>query len=118
MTLNQPSAKSIFNNNQAKLDCVITGQDLTIIGSTNITWTVDGQPVSADVTETTNFKDGQHIKNSTMTRDLPGWQKVKTVTCSASLEDRTPVIQDLTVNRGGTSLVETLNENKCGSISV
>ncbi len=104
VTLNQPSPKQIFQNNQAALECVITGQDETIVNEIQITWQIDGKNVKNNITETTNPGDGQHSKTSTMTRSLTEWLRVNKVRCSASRDNMTPVIQDLTVHKGGMLL--------------
>ncbi len=104
MTLNQPSPKDIFNKNQAELECVITGQDKTIVNEIQITWQIDGQNVNDNITVTTKSVDGQHSKTSTVTRGLTVWLRVNKVRCSASRDNMTPVIQDLTVHKGGMLL--------------
>lgn len=104
MTLNQPIPKEIFSNNQAKLECVITGQDKSNVDESRITWQIDGNDVTNNISESTKNEDSQHIKTSTMTRSLTEWQSVNNVRCSATREDMTPVIQELTVHKGGMLL--------------
>nr|WJL93566.1 immunoglobulin tau heavy chain secreted form [Lates calcarifer] len=99
VTLEQPSPKIIFSNNQAKLDCVITGQDRTIVDETQITWEIDGE-VTSGVLGQVKSSSTQYSKTSTVTLDYTKWQNVNKVRCSATREDMTPVIQDLTVHRG------------------
>lgn len=105
VTLEQPSPKIIFSNNQAKLDCVITGQDRTIVDETQITWEIDGE-VTSGVLGQVKSSSTQYSKTSTVTLDYTKWQNVNKVRCSATREDMTPVIQDLTVHRGGMLLSE------------
>ncbi|XP_045888241.1 uncharacterized protein LOC123958721 [Micropterus dolomieu] len=100
VTLNQPSAKGIFNNKQAKLECIITGQDETIVSEIQITWQINERGVTNNIAESTSPSGVQHSKTSTMTRSLSEWQKVNKVRCSAIRDDMTPVIQDLTVHKG------------------
>nr|AIC33828.1 immunoglobulin Z heavy chain [Lutjanus sanguineus] len=102
VTLKQPSAKEIFNNNQAKVECVVTGQDQTIVNEIQITWNVDGANVIDGVTGATVSKDGQYSKTSTMTRSRTDWQRVDRVRCSASRNDMTRD-EELTVHRGDGS---------------
>ncbi len=104
MTLNQPSPKDIFSNNQVVLECVITGRDKTIVNETEVTLQIDGQNVNDNITVTTKSVDGQHSKTSTMTRSMTEWLRVNKVRCSASRDNMTPVIQDLTVHKGGMLL--------------
>lgn len=100
MTLNQPRPKNIFHNNQAELECVITGQDETTVNEIKITWQINGKSVNDNIDETTKSVGGQHSKTSTMTPNME-WLTVNQVRCSASRDDMTPVIQDLTVHKGG-----------------
>uniref|UniRef100_A0A671WUA0 Ig-like domain-containing protein n=1 Tax=Sparus aurata TaxID=8175 RepID=A0A671WUA0_SPAAU len=101
VTLNQPSPKEIFSNNQVKLECVITGQDRSIVDDTKITWQIDGQNVIENVTHlATQSSSGQYSKTSTMTRSYTEWLGVTKVRCSAEGNDMTPVVQDLTVHKG------------------
>ncbi|XP_038594069.1 uncharacterized protein LOC119917722 [Micropterus salmoides] len=103
VTLNQPSAKGIFNNKQAELECIITGQDETIVNEIQVTWQIDGQDVTNNIAESTSSSGVQHSKTSTITRSLSEWQRVNKVRCSAIRDDMTPVIQDLTVHKGDGS---------------
>nr|AIC33829.1 IgZ heavy chain transmembrane form [Lutjanus sanguineus] len=102
VTLKQPSAKEIFNNNQAKVECVVTGQDQTIVNEIQVTWNVDGVNVTDGVTGATVSKDGQYSKTSTMTRSRTDWQGVDRVHCSASRNDMTRD-EELTVHKGDGS---------------
>lgn len=98
VTLNQPSSKEIFSNNQVKLECVITGKEQSIVDNAIITWQIDGKRVAE-----TQSRSGQLSKTSTMTRNYTEWLEVTKVRCSAEGNDMTPVVQDLTVHKGGTS---------------
>ncbi|KAE8283070.1 Ig mu chain C region membrane-bound form [Larimichthys crocea] len=101
LTLNQPSPKEIFSNNQAKLECVITGQDKPTVDESTITWQINGNDVTNNISESAiKSENSQHIKTSTMTRSLTEWQSVNNVRCSATKEDMTPVFQVLTVRKG------------------
>ncbi|XP_030264476.1 immunoglobulin mu heavy chain-like [Sparus aurata] len=101
VTLNQPSPKEIFNNGQVKLECIITGQDQSIVDDTKITWQIDGQNVTEIVTPSaTQSSSGKYSKTSTMTRNYTEWLGVTKVRCSAEGNDMTPVVQDLTVHKG------------------
>lgn len=100
MTLKQPSPREIFINNQAKLECIVTGQDQNTVDGIQITWQIN-EYVTNNSIETT--KSGGS-KISTMTRNRTEWNSVNTVRCSAIKDDMTPVIQDLTVHKGGMLL--------------
>lgn len=99
--LNQPSPKEIFNNNQAKLECIVTGQDKTIVNEIEVTWQINGENVSDKTVEPTKSGGGQHSKTSTITRSRAEWQGVNKVRCSAIKNDMTTLIQELTVHKGG-----------------
>ncbi|KAG7505161.1 immunoglobulin gamma-1 heavy chain-like [Solea senegalensis] len=100
MTLTPPSPKRIFSDNEAKLDCVVNGQDKVTVDKTEITWQINGQNVTDHITEARKSEGRQYSKISTMTRNYTEWQNVNNVRCSAHGEDMTPVIQDLTVQKG------------------
>ncbi|KAK2893968.1 hypothetical protein Q8A73_016452 [Channa argus] len=102
VTLNQPSPKEMFTNNQAVLDCAITGQDKAVVDEIEITWKIDGENVTGQTGVTTS-EDGQYRKTSTMTRSHTEWKAAKKVSCSAVKEDMMPIVQDLTVNKGDGS---------------
>ncbi|KAK2833602.1 hypothetical protein Q5P01_017491 [Channa striata] len=98
VTLNPPSPRKMFNNKEAVLECVITGQNKTIVDEIMIRWQVDGQSVSGTL-EPTQSDGRQHRKTSTLTRNHTEWVKVTKVRCSAAREDMIPVIQELVVNK-------------------
>ncbi|XP_047427784.1 uncharacterized protein LOC124997821 [Mugil cephalus] len=111
VTLKSPNPIKVFNNNQVELECVVSGEDGTIVSETNMAWQVNGKPVTNNI----NLKAGTKSKTSKLTQSLTEWKSVNTVRCSAARGDMTPVIQELTVNKGnGTSptvTVHTLPEN-------
>ncbi|TDG95860.1 hypothetical protein EPR50_G00244510 [Perca flavescens] len=96
MELNQPSPKEIFSNNQAKLKCIVTGPEQNVVDQIQITWKIDGSPVTNNITPTQSGV-------STMTLTRTEWYKVNNVRCSATKDDMTPVIQDLTFHKGDGS---------------
>ncbi|XP_067334572.1 uncharacterized protein [Channa argus] len=102
VTLNRPSPKEMFNNKQAVLECVITGQNKTIVNEAEIKWQIDGKNVIG-TSEPTKPDGKEHSKSSTLTRSPTEWAKVNKVSCSAVREDMTPVIRELTVNKGDGS---------------
>lgn len=103
MTLNQPSPSEFFSNNQAKLDCVITGRDEKTINEIQITWQIDGKTVTS-TTEPPKSEGNQYTKTSTMIFNSAEWETVNAVSCSAVREDVTLITQELTVQRGGMLL--------------
>ncbi|KAK2893965.1 hypothetical protein Q8A73_016449 [Channa argus] len=102
VTLNPPSPKELFYNKQAVLECVITGQNKTIVNEAEIKWQIDGKNVIG-TSEPTKPDGKEHSKSSTLTRSPTEWAKVNKVSCSAVREDMTPVIRELTVNNGDGS---------------
>ncbi|KAM9843970.1 immunoglobulin mu heavy chain-like [Aulostomus maculatus] len=96
VTLKPPTAKSIFSNNQAELDCTIGGPDSTTVSQTNISWQIDGRSVSSNITSVR--EDNQLKKTSRLTLSRSELENLEKVRCSA--EGLTPVTQDLTFNKG------------------
>ncbi|KAI3359281.1 hypothetical protein L3Q82_002797 [Scortum barcoo] len=103
VTLNQPSPKVIFNNNQAEWQCIISGQDKAIVNEVQVTWQINGKDVNNNKPAIEKTEDGQHWKISTMTRSITEWESDNKVRCSAGRADMTPVIQELTVHKAGGS---------------
>ncbi|XP_038836255.1 immunoglobulin gamma-1 heavy chain-like [Salvelinus namaycush] len=102
VTLNPPSVKKVFLDNQAVLDCVISGTDQDTVSGTTITWQFNGQ----DKMDGIDLKDIESKGNlnsrvSTLTIDQKDWTNVNKVQCSAmkSGEDK-PVIQDISFTKG------------------
>uniref|UniRef100_A0A8C9YCZ3 Ig-like domain-containing protein n=1 Tax=Sander lucioperca TaxID=283035 RepID=A0A8C9YCZ3_SANLU len=96
MELNQSSPKEIFSNNQAELKCIITGQDPNVVNQIQITWQINGSPVTNTIPTTQSGV-------STMTLTLTEWYKVNNVRCSARKDDMTLASQVLTFRKGDRS---------------
>ncbi|KAK2893967.1 hypothetical protein Q8A73_016451 [Channa argus] len=109
VTMNQPSPKEMFTNNQAVLDCAITGQDKAVVDEMETTWKIDGENVTGQTGVTTS-EDGQYRKTSTMTRSCTDWKAAKKVNCPAVREDMTLIVQELIVNKGDGSEPKVLIE--------
>lgn len=92
----------MFSNNQAELECVVSGQDNDIVSGTEITWEINGELMRSKIKEATMFEGSKH---SITTFNSSDWRTVSKVRCSAVAEDVGPVIQDLTVNKGGMLLI-------------
>lgn len=92
----------MFSNNQAELECVVSGQDNDIVSGTEITWEINGELMRSKIKEATMFEGSKH---SIITFNSSDWRTVSKVRCSAVAEDVGPVIQDLTVNKGGMLLI-------------
>lgn len=71
------SSKEMFNNNQTKIDCVISGQDETTVNKFNITW-----QVNEAIRPTSEETSSGGIKTSTMRLSLH--ESLSEVNCSAS----------------------------------
>ncbi|MEQ2315768.1 hypothetical protein AMECASPLE_025792 [Ameca splendens] len=102
VTLKQPRAKEIFQNQQAQLGCVITGQDKTTVEKSQITWKIDGQTQTGSTTGTAVPDGNVYTKISTLTQTFDDWLTVKKVQCSAEGEDVSPVTQEIIVQKDGT----------------
>uniref|UniRef100_A0A4W5PH44 Ig-like domain-containing protein n=1 Tax=Hucho hucho TaxID=62062 RepID=A0A4W5PH44_9TELE len=102
LTLNPPRVRELFLDNQAVLECVITGTDKDTVSGTTITWQVNGQNKmdGIDLKETES-KGNLNSRVSTLTIGQTEWTNVNKVQCSAkkSGED-THVIQDLSFSKG------------------
>uniref|UniRef100_A0A8K9WVN8 Ig-like domain-containing protein n=1 Tax=Oncorhynchus mykiss TaxID=8022 RepID=A0A8K9WVN8_ONCMY len=97
VTLNPPSVKNVFMDNQAVLDCVICGTEQNTVAGTTITWHVNRQKQTDHIDlKPIESKGNLNSRVSTLTIDQTRWTNVNKVQCSAmkSGED-TPVIQDI-----------------------
>ncbi|KAM6904713.1 immunoglobulin heavy constant mu [Xenentodon cancila] len=97
VTLNPPSPKQMFSNQQAELKCEVTAEDSSILSETEITWNIDGQEVTDSIAA---GKSSDKTKTSILTRNLTDWKTVKKVSCSAVRNDVTPIMQVLTIHTG------------------
>uniref|UniRef100_A0A8C7KDB0 Ig-like domain-containing protein n=1 Tax=Oncorhynchus kisutch TaxID=8019 RepID=A0A8C7KDB0_ONCKI len=97
VTLNPPSVKEVFLDNQAVLDCVISGTDQDTVSGTNITWQVNGQAKTRGIImKPIESKGNLNSRVSTLTIDQTEWTNVNKVQCSAMKRgEDTPVIQDI-----------------------
>uniref|UniRef100_A0AAQ6ID33 Ig-like domain-containing protein n=1 Tax=Anabas testudineus TaxID=64144 RepID=A0AAQ6ID33_ANATE len=102
VTLDPPSSREIFRNNQAELRCVITGQDMSTVQTTEISWQIDGQNVSS-TTGPTKSEGRLYSKTSTLTRSRTEWERGTKVSCSAVRPDVTPMVRELHVQTGDGS---------------
>uniref|UniRef100_UPI003AAB6503 immunoglobulin gamma-1 heavy chain-like n=1 Tax=Centroberyx gerrardi TaxID=166262 RepID=UPI003AAB6503 len=101
VTLSPPSAKKLFLNNQVEWECTITGQDSDIVSGTTITWEIDGRQTSSTSDGSITRVGNRYSKTSNLTKSLQDWETIKKVSCSAhNKKDMTPVIQELTVQKG------------------
>lgn len=103
----------MFSNNQAELEFIVTGQDIAIVAGTEITWQINEEFVSSNISEATMFEGSHCRKQSIINYNYTDWRNVNKVRCSAAAEDMGPVIQDLTVNKGGMLLRDRV-DNKYG----
>uniref|UniRef100_G3PGY2 Ig-like domain-containing protein n=1 Tax=Gasterosteus aculeatus aculeatus TaxID=481459 RepID=G3PGY2_GASAC len=93
MTLKPTSPKEVFNNNQLKWECSITGLDQNTKEEIKFTWQIDGNDETENINETT---DATGRKISTLTRDRSEWEKIDKVRCSAK-----GLSKDLKIYKGG-----------------
>uniref|UniRef100_A0A8C7K5U2 Ig-like domain-containing protein n=1 Tax=Oncorhynchus kisutch TaxID=8019 RepID=A0A8C7K5U2_ONCKI len=102
VTLNPPSVKEVFLDNQAVLDCVISGTDQDTVSGTNITWQVNGQAKTRGIImKPIESKGNLNSRVSTLTIDQTEWTNVNKVQCSAMKRgEDTPVIQDISFTKG------------------
>uniref|UniRef100_A0A3P9MWE1 Ig-like domain-containing protein n=1 Tax=Poecilia reticulata TaxID=8081 RepID=A0A3P9MWE1_POERE len=100
VNLKQPSPEELFNNKQAKLECVIAGQDKASVESTRIRWEIDGPNQRNSTTEKIKSEGAAHKKTSTLTQSLSDWLTVEKVRCSAEGEHVSPVTEEIIVQKG------------------
>uniref|UniRef100_A0A087XVJ3 Ig-like domain-containing protein n=1 Tax=Poecilia formosa TaxID=48698 RepID=A0A087XVJ3_POEFO len=100
VNLKQPSPKEIFINKQAKLECVVAGQDREIIQKTQIRWEIEGPNQRNSTTEEIKSEGAIHKKTSTLTQSLSDWLTVEKVRCSAEGEHVSPVTEEIIVQKG------------------
>ncbi|XP_064179715.1 immunoglobulin mu heavy chain-like isoform X4 [Anguilla rostrata] len=83
VTLNPPKARELFVNNQAVLDCVITGGDEAAVEGASVTWTPSGTSKESQTT-----RHG-HVfrKNSTLALGQEHWFTEKNVQCSVQQQN-------------------------------
>ncbi|KAJ8249553.1 hypothetical protein GJAV_G00236660 [Gymnothorax javanicus] len=81
VTLNRPKVKELFINNQAVLDCLITGGERAAVEGARVTWTVNGTESLGSDRSTT--QDGHlFTRTSTLTLAERRWFGGVTVQCS------------------------------------
>uniref|UniRef100_A0A3B3UZS1 Ig-like domain-containing protein n=1 Tax=Poecilia latipinna TaxID=48699 RepID=A0A3B3UZS1_9TELE len=100
VNLKQPSPKEIFINKQAKLECVVAGQDREIIQKTQIRWEIEGPNQRNSTTEEIKSEGAIHKKTSTLTQSFSDWLTVEKVRCSAEGEHVSPVTEEIIVQKG------------------
>uniref|UniRef100_A0A3Q3FNL2 Ig-like domain-containing protein n=1 Tax=Kryptolebias marmoratus TaxID=37003 RepID=A0A3Q3FNL2_KRYMA len=91
VTLNPPSPKKIFADKQAKLECVVAGQDGTIVRGAEITWEINGERVTSYGREVTKFEDNRHSKTSIVIYNHTEWMRVSKVCLSDGAEPKVTV---------------------------
>ncbi|KAJ8246460.1 hypothetical protein GJAV_G00268050 [Gymnothorax javanicus] len=93
VTLNPPKVRQLFINNQAVLDCIITGGERAAVEGARVTWTVNGKDSSGSDSQTT--QDGRLFrKTSTLTLAETQWFSDGGVQCSVKqINSKKPPIQ-------------------------
>uniref|UniRef100_A0A8C8MM52 Ig-like domain-containing protein n=1 Tax=Oncorhynchus tshawytscha TaxID=74940 RepID=A0A8C8MM52_ONCTS len=92
-------------NNKVEYSCVV-GTDQDTVSGTTITWHVNGYKQTAHIDlKPIESKGNMNSRVSTLTIDQTRWTNVNKVQCSAMKRGEvTPVIQDLSFNKGSRSL--------------
>ncbi|XP_035260221.1 immunoglobulin gamma-1 heavy chain-like isoform X2 [Anguilla anguilla] len=91
VTLNPPKMRELFENNQAVLDCVITGEERAAVQGASITWTPSGTDTSSNESQIT--QDGHvYRKTSTLTLGQERWFTEQNVQCSVQQISNKPTI--------------------------
>ncbi|KAG7491411.1 hypothetical protein MATL_G00003610 [Megalops atlanticus] len=94
VTLKPPRVREMFINNQAVLDCDITGEEQAAVTAATVTWTVDGTVVNNGNTRTSIAKQDGHVyrKTSTVTLGQKDWFDGKQIQCSVQQSSDKPPI--------------------------
>uniref|UniRef100_A0A8K9Y1T7 Ig-like domain-containing protein n=1 Tax=Oncorhynchus mykiss TaxID=8022 RepID=A0A8K9Y1T7_ONCMY len=80
VTLNPPSVKKVFIDNQAVLDCVITATDQDTVSGTTITWHVNGKKQKDHIDlKPIESKGNLNSRVSTLTIDQTRWTNLNKV---------------------------------------
>ncbi|XP_035260219.1 uncharacterized protein LOC118220449 [Anguilla anguilla] len=81
VTLNPPKARELFVDNQAVLDCVITGEERAAVEGASVTWTPSGTGTSSNESQITEHG---HVfrKTSTLILGQERWFTEQNVQCS------------------------------------
>ncbi|XP_035260217.1 uncharacterized protein LOC118220448 isoform X2 [Anguilla anguilla] len=99
VTLNPPKARELFVNNQAVLDCVITGGEKAAVEGASVTWTPSGTSTSSEVTQ------HGHVfrKTSTLTLGQERWFTEQNVQCSVQQQnsDKPAITKSFSRNNSG-----------------
>uniref|UniRef100_A0A4W5MBJ1 Ig-like domain-containing protein n=1 Tax=Hucho hucho TaxID=62062 RepID=A0A4W5MBJ1_9TELE len=92
VTLNPPRVEKLFMDNQAVLECVISGTDKSTVSGTTITWHVNGQKQTDHIDLKSESKGNLNSRVSTLTIEHTEWTKVNKVQCSALKSGQAPSV--------------------------
>ncbi|KAI1884484.1 hypothetical protein AGOR_G00226860 [Albula goreensis] len=93
VTLNPPKVKEMFANNQAVLECVMTGGEKTVVEGAKVTWTMNTNERTQQITDSkTEPEKNLFRKTSTLTLSNMEWSRGDTVECSVQQKgSKTPI---------------------------
>ncbi|KAG9337384.1 hypothetical protein JZ751_028804 [Albula glossodonta] len=103
VTLKPPRVREMFINNQAVLDCDITGAEQAAVTMATVTWTVDGTEIKSGVNTASVAKQVGHLyrKTSSLTLRQTDWFDGKRVQCSVQQSsDKPPINKDISMGQG------------------
>ncbi|KAG7491412.1 hypothetical protein MATL_G00003590, partial [Megalops atlanticus] len=106
VTLKPPRVREMFINNQAVLDCDITGAEQAAVTAATVTWTVDGTVVRNGITTPSVAKQDGHLyrKTSTLTLGQKDWFDGKQIQCSIQQSsDKPPIKKAVRLEQGNKS---------------
>ncbi|XP_036403922.1 immunoglobulin gamma-1 heavy chain-like [Megalops cyprinoides] len=94
VTLKPPRVREMFINNEAVLDCDITGEEQKAVTTATVTWTVDGAVISSRIATPSVAKQDGHVyrKTSTLTLGQKDWFDGKQIQCSVQQSTNKPPI--------------------------
>ncbi|KAG9337392.1 hypothetical protein JZ751_028813 [Albula glossodonta] len=103
VTLKPPRVREMFIDNQAVLDCDITGAEQAAVEGATVTWTVDGTEIKSGVNTPSGAKWVGHLyrKTSSLTLTQTDWFDGKRVQCSVQQSsDKPPINKDISMGQG------------------
>ncbi|XP_036403125.1 immunoglobulin mu heavy chain-like [Megalops cyprinoides] len=109
VTLKPPRVREMFINNQAVLDCDITGEEQAAVTAATVTWTVDGTVLKSGINTPSVAKQDGHLyrKTSTLTLGQKDWFDGKQILCSVQQSsEKPPINKAVRLEQGNKPCVE------------
>uniref|UniRef100_A0A8C9WF59 Ig-like domain-containing protein n=1 Tax=Scleropages formosus TaxID=113540 RepID=A0A8C9WF59_SCLFO len=92
LTVLPPSSQEVSGKNEATLTCLA---NKGFPSNWKLQWTVDGSARTGDMSHGILDKDGKYSWSNTLSLSAGEWSKVVSVSCKATRDSQTPVIETL-----------------------